>query len=190
MMTRTILAAALAFLALTAPAHAVLLPPGTIEETVNLQFNGGSDLAGTFDFTATAGGLAAYDPSYYYTRFYVQGLSDLTLDGNHVTTFEIDAGPLPYNPAWVLLLGTGGISGDLTINTSYIQGLNFLDFALGGTPAISGTVACVGGCDVNAAPLPPALPLFASGILALGAIGWRRKRERISARQSNENQIL
>jgi hypothetical protein len=39
---------------------------------------------------------------------------------------------------------------------------------------IGGTVNCVGGCDINAVPLPAALPLFGSGLLALAGIAWLR----------------
>jgi hypothetical protein len=31
--------------------------------------------------------------------------------------------------------------------------------------------------DVSAVPLPAALPLFATGLGALGLLGWRRKRK-------------
>jgi PEP-CTERM motif len=35
----------------------------------------------------------------------------------------------------------------------------------------------VSGTGINATPLPAALPLFASGLGALGLLGWRRKRK-------------
>jgi hypothetical protein len=34
---------------------------------------------------------------------------------------------------------------------------------------------------VSATPLPAALPLFASGLGAMGLFGWRRKRKNIAA---------
>jgi hypothetical protein len=43
---------------------------------------------------------------------------------------------------------------------------SFADFALNGTPAISG--------DVSPVPLPAALPLFGSAILGLAGLAWRR----------------
>ena len=36
----------------------------------------------------------------------------------------------------------------------------------------------VSGVAISATPLPAALPLFATGIGALGLLGWRRKRKR------------
>ena len=35
--------------------------------------------------------------------------------------------------------------------------------------------------SVSAVPLPAALPLFASGLVGLGLLGWRRKRKAIAA---------
>jgi len=37
-------------------------------------------------------------------------------------------------------------------------------------------LALYGGAGANATPLPAALPLFASGLGALGMLGWRRRR--------------
>jgi hypothetical protein len=39
------------------------------------------------------------------------------------------------------------------------------------------TTALVGSGTVNPVPLPAALPLFATGLGALGLLGWRRKRK-------------
>ena len=35
--------------------------------------------------------------------------------------------------------------------------------------------------DVSATPLPGALPLFATGLGAMGLFGWRRKRKKSAA---------
>ena len=42
---------------------------------------------------------------------------------------------------------------------------------------LQGEVILGGGTDLQATPLPAALPLFASGLGALGLLGWRRKRK-------------
>jgi PEP-CTERM motif len=53
------------------------------------------------------------------------------------------------------------------------------DFTLNGTPGVSGNVAwCVplsGECGFTATPLPAALCLFGSGVLALAGFAWRRR---------------
>jgi hypothetical protein len=68
---------------------------------------------------------------------------------------------------------------------------------LDGTPGITALTAAVGynpnpvpgnnevsvlggGVALATAPIPAALPLFASGIGALGVLGWRRKRKAAS----------
>ena len=38
-----------------------------------------------------------------------------------------------------------------------------------------------GGNNVSSTPLPAALPLFATGLGALGLLGWRRKRKNAAA---------
>jgi len=42
---------------------------------------------------------------------------------------------------------------------------------------VEGEVTLGGGTNLQATPLPAALPLFASGLGALGLFGWRRKRK-------------
>ncbi|MGH6683860.1 MAG: PEP-CTERM sorting domain-containing protein [Pseudolabrys sp.] len=76
-----------------------------------------------------------------------------------------------------------------TISGGFLPGLNTLDFLINNS-----SVDCGGDCSVNptalrvemtatasessrATPLPAALPLFASGLGAMGFIGWRRKRK-------------
>jgi hypothetical protein len=55
-------------------------------------------------------------------------------------------------------------------DTAFDSGLAFSGLTVGGTP--------IGGeDDIAATPLPAALPLFATGLGALGLLGWRRKRK-------------
>jgi hypothetical protein len=43
------------------------------------------------------------------------------------------------------------------------------------------TISTGGGGNAGTTPLPAALPLFATGLGALGLLGWRRKRKNAAA---------
>ena len=74
----------------------------------------------------------------------------------------------------VALLAGGG-SGGGTLGRHSIEAFNFgNDFNFG---ANSAQFDPVERTSVSAAPLPGALPLFASGLGALGLLGWWRKRK-------------
>jgi hypothetical protein len=60
---------------------------------------------------------------------------------------------------------------DLRINTANISNLTYLDFP----GAISGTVTVTS--EAFATPLPPALPLVGSGVIALAGFAWRSRGE-------------
>jgi hypothetical protein len=77
---------------------------------------------------------------------------------------------------------TGGLVNALCDNTStcvnsprYLR-FNGTDFAAAGSLVIIDTTST----DLTT-PLPAALPLFASGLGALGLLGWRRKRKALAA---------
>jgi hypothetical protein len=57
--------------------------------------------------------------------------------------------------------------------SSLVTGLRLLSAPVGGLTFADGKVIA----STAATPLPAALPLFATGIGALGLIGWRRKRK-------------
>ena len=48
-------------------------------------------------------------------------------------------------------------------------------------PIASESFSILGTYTVSSVPLPAALPLFASGLVGLGLLGWRRKRKAIAA---------
>jgi hypothetical protein len=45
----------------------------------------------------------------------------------------------------------------------------------------TGCTGLTGPVDVSAVPLPGALPLFVTGLVGWGLLGWRRKRKAIAA---------
>ena len=90
-------------------------------------------------------------------------------------TFLITSGFLPGDTGQ----GTGTESFFLITdsNTATVAG------SYSGTIDTTGTLVDVGGRFelVASTPIPAALPLFATGLGALGLLGWRRKRKAIAA---------
>jgi hypothetical protein len=87
-------------------------------------------------------------------------------DGSASTTISINlnGSVLPSSPFFSYLEGT---------NTAAVllQFSGDQSFAIASANGLSGSVTY----DYTAAPLPAALPLFATGIGGLGLLGWRRK---------------
>jgi hypothetical protein len=79
--------------------------------------------------------------------------------------------PASYNPAFVTANGGTAISAEAVLFAGMIAGQTYLNIH---------TTAHTGG-EIRgflvATPLPGALPLFATGLGALGLLGWRRKRK-------------
>jgi hypothetical protein len=164
-MFRTVAAATFAMLAVFAPARAAYV------DSVGLYF-GANTFAGDvefqpFDYFGPPGGLAS--------AYLVQS------DGVTYNASPITFSPPSNTPGLALIfppIGSGPTF--LTVNTSYLPGLNYSDFAINGTVATAGTVSCVSGCDVSAVPLPAAFPLFGSALAGLGGVGWWKKRGKVS----------
>ena len=64
---------------------------------------------------------------------------------------------------------------DLTINSDGFLVVNTYQIP---TPDVFITFDLPDGLTLAQSPLPPALPLFATGLGALGLLGWRRKRKK------------
>jgi hypothetical protein len=74
------------------------------------------------------------------------------------------AAPLPTSPDSVIGGGLGGF-----VSNCAIGAICSNEFPVSGS--------FVSAVPLSAVPLPAALPLFASGLGALGLLGWRRKRK-------------
>jgi hypothetical protein len=85
--------------------------------------------------------------------------------------------------------GDGNVSSAWTVFTLLVAGtgLDSLKFAAVGTDDSYGgsldfvSLNAAPPAETSATPLPAALPLFASGLGALGLVGWRRKRKAVLA---------
>jgi hypothetical protein len=125
-----------------------------------------TDIFGSFVYDTTQTGAAAFVSLTYATGTKSWGPSDLInfgtttdvlLSGDTVTAFGLDFG----NNNFVL----DGVEQENA-------------FAASDGTLIAQCGACVSITSQSAAtPLPAALPLFATGIGALGLLGWRRKRK-------------
>ena len=89
------------------------------------------------------------------------------------TVFGVNTGSFPGTHHDI---GGGFISAAILPSTLDISTSSFATFIGGpGTVAFSVNIGLPDGAYVT--PLPAALPLFATGLAALGLIGWRRKRK-------------
>ena len=66
---------------------------------------------------------------------------------------------------------------NFVINAANLPNLTLSDFSLNGITARAGNISCVSGCDISSVPLPAALPMLSTGLLALmGFAAWRSRR--------------
>jgi hypothetical protein len=83
--------------------------------------------------------------------------------------------------SWFITLDTVGVGQEFTISTSIVD--DFAEFfACNSDCSASGTdkgevFDVPGRWTFTETPLPATLPLFATGLGALGLLGWRRKRK-------------
>jgi hypothetical protein len=101
------------------------------------------------------------------------------------------------NPAFGLAVPTGYMSGNILGDTTVVFGPTALlpnltsqtiaslglspgetTWSWGSEPDQSFSICVAGGCQApSEIPAPAALPLFGTGLGALGLLGWRRKRK-------------
>jgi hypothetical protein len=151
---------------------------GLLNGTLDINFGGVSG----YSLTTTGGSIPSLDMSYHYPGF----PSPNSIPFGNPTVVQIfpDGPPTITNFISILQLT---FSSDLMVAGPHTL--------LGGAPGpsfeCSGSFLCYLGISteiryvaadtiidgVGATPLPAALPLFASGLGALGLLGWRRKKK-------------
>ena len=139
--------------------------------------NSGNELngpGGLYDYQTTFS-LADFNAS--TASIFGQWSSDnagiaILLNGVDIVTLGNPYGPPFSYEHWVSFAITGGFLGGLNTLDFIVQNGNGEDDTFGPTALrveMTGTA--------TATPLPAALPLFATGLGALGLLGWRRKRK-------------
>jgi len=178
-MLRNLLAAAATLAALSAPAYAV-----QISGTANGSGTESFSLFG--DTSDTVGTLSVEDVNVALPRY-----TDIESQAIYSFTAEVVPNNIPYGPNEIIDGGTNvpgakPCGGPCVFSISFVvpAGLDSLtvDWLFGvdngPDPQASFDLALtVPGVTLEQTPLPAALPLFATGLGALGMIGWRRKRK-------------
>ena len=90
------------------------------------------------------------------------GNNEFTVANGVITVYSFDTIP-PASPGFELVTGTAFTTGALSKNFC--------------TPATPQCFTDGTPTSIATTPLPAALPLFASGLGALGLLGWRRKKK-------------
>jgi hypothetical protein len=120
--------------------------------------------------------------------FSYTSLSDTdALTGTITWSFIQDGTPTPHFFG-SLLVSTVSATSDAAFKATFTPGetlpIDLITQALAGGNTLEGvangiirTSAPVGSGTVPSTPLPAALPLFATGLGAIGLLGWRRKRK-------------
>ena len=132
-------------------------------------------MTGTFDYNGAFSNInitmtGAVFPGSVFSSDQGSTAAQLLADDNNNNYLELNfASPLPAGG------GTDTVSSGCLFTTAgapnFDCGLFFRTFGF------SGTVQAA----VSASPVPAALPLFASGLGALGMLGWRKKRKQTAA---------
>lgn len=165
--------------AATSPAHAAYVQ--TLNANIDLKFDSSTELTGAIGLEwLPVGFMGAHDDrvvDYVFNPY----PPDLSVNGVHISPVGIpdDAFPAPWGTIGVLAPFGGTPFHAFGLNTSYLlPDPTFANFLWDGTPATSGTVTVLS--ETIATPLPPALPLFGSGLIALAGLGYRKRRCEVS----------
>ncbi len=143
----------------------------------------GNNVTGGIKEFATASGVATSMPGIFK---FTASLNNLTNQLGNPVSFDLTSG----TPYWITIANTvdgwnwaealnGPTIGSEMFNAQQSVGSGIPFACSDGGPHCGPwtSVHTDFALQVNAVPLPGALPLFASGLAALGLLGWRRKRK-------------
>jgi hypothetical protein len=199
-----IIAVSAAILMATLPARAATMSDYVTFSATS--FSGGPPSSYTGGTAPTNPVTGAFTITFDPTQTYLDSTTGITLNSLNIlldSALSFDYSPSAYTAGGQLFaageLVVGGLNNGAccveltpsTFNDFYLQILNFTSAPafeqLGYTIAANGDYfysalgARGGSVSVTPTPLPAALPLFASGLGALGLFGWRRKRKSAAA---------
>ena len=134
----------------------------------------------------TPASAATIDPTWGWggTPFTITDVPPYYMQPTDVVLFYPDG----TNPAWGVPVNDAVISSEGgtvtgTVPLSLMNGSYWVTVrpSATGSPDFNDVAFQVADENPNVVPLPGALPLFATGLGALGLLGWRRKRKAASA---------
>jgi len=174
-----IIAAVVAVLSLPSVAHASTVESFTFTGTCSdCGASGGSGIA--------TGTLVLQNYTLGTTLGIAQASDFVSFTYNSILQGTLTVSSSELNGLFVVLNDNLPNAEDVTINWTSTFVFNFETFASGtdwiltrGTPVDTGTN--LGTWSASATPLPATLPLFATGLGAVGLLGWRRKRKAATA---------
>jgi len=137
------------------------------------------------DYTASAPAFGFANVQWTYSVAGVPPISDafIAFDGSAQGSIAQSFASISFNGGPNSTLTPGNPSLELAITlTSSING-NATQSNSGGQGSATGRslTQAFSGATPPAIPLPAALPLFATGLVGLGLLGWRRKKKAIAA---------
>ena len=157
------------------PANEVLTLTGTADTTNVMNLGGGffiNDVTGSFSFTlsVSVGGVGRGTFTDSVSAFVDQTIPEAGFEDNTQMSTILTARFNPAFASYALSTSIGPIIGAANndLGVSYPTSAGLLNIDSAGPNATFTAVVT---------PLPAALPLFATGIGALGLLGWRRKRK-------------
>jgi hypothetical protein len=160
----------------------LLVPNNLVSNPSSLSFG----LTGTLTGTATLFNASAWSTGSLAPYLGISASPDNPIGAYLPSTQALDAGATGFF-IYQADLGAATLQSPSNPNVSPLENLSsglpqgsyivgFLNTGTAGSPNFSAT-ANSGAIFLNSTPLPAALPLFASGLGAMGLVTWRRKRK-------------